>query len=136
MNHPVNPEDKRKMRRAEMQALVDACEFKPWSLVLRYHDVDRQYPYVQVRCVDGTDNDTGEKASWGGRKWTLSYHMTDTEIVNTVWLAVVQATMHETAENFKVNGVALNNPHVDYHVRRGAVVSGYLDVRVNAMEGQ
>ena len=69
--------------------------------------------YIQIiyatRCVK-----TMQYKYWRGRKWYLSDHMTEDEIVKTVFAAVKMAVEHEVLENFKVNGKALFNPHVDY----------------------
>lgn len=52
--------------------------------------------------------------SWKGRKWYLSEHMTDDEIIKTVWCAFEAAVKHEVMEGFTVDGVVLFNPHVNF----------------------
>lgn len=57
---------------------------------------------------------TGERRAFRGRKWYLSDHMIDDEVVKTA-LAAFEATMrHECLEGFKVDGVTLVNPHVHF----------------------
>jgi len=57
---------------------------------------------------------TGETKEWHGRKWYLSKHMTDDEIVKTCYAAFKATVEHEVMEGFKIGGVVLFNPHVDY----------------------
>lgn len=70
-------------------------------------------PFLRVVCANGTDNVTGEPYAWKGRKWRLSYHMTDMEVVNTAFKAVLTALEHEARELFKVDDVALMDSHRD-----------------------
>lgn len=57
---------------------------------------------------------TGQMQEWCGRKWYLSEHMTDDEIIKTAYAAYKAAVEHEVMEGFKVAGTVLFNPHVDY----------------------
>lgn len=61
-----------------------------------------------------------------GRKWYVSSHATDSEIVQTALAAILAAEEHEARELFLVDGVACFGPHfsvddlVDLASRRGA----------------
>lgn len=57
---------------------------------------------------------SGEEKQWKGRKWYLSEHMTTDEIVKTCFVAAEAVVKHEIMENFKVDGITLFNPHVNY----------------------
>ena len=57
---------------------------------------------------------TGNNEEWKGRKWYLSKHMTDDEIVKTAYVAFESCVKHEIMENFKMDGVILFNPHVSF----------------------
>lgn len=59
-------------------------------------------------------NETGEFKEWHGRKYYLSKHMTDDEIVKTAYTAFESCVKHEIMEGFKVDGVVLFNPHTDF----------------------
>lgn len=72
--------------------------------------------FLQVECQGGIDAKTGEAWAWKGRKWYLSPHMTDSEIVQTAFKAVVTAVEHEVREAFKYKGVAVCDPHLDLDV--------------------
>lgn len=56
----------------------------------------------------------GEVDLWKGRKWYLSEHMTDDEIIKTAYAAFEAAVKHEIMEGFKVDGKILFNPHVNF----------------------
>lgn len=60
--------------------------------------------YVQVRF-------TASGEPWSGRKWYLSAHATDAEVVQTALKAVLTAVEHEAREAFTYQGVALFQPH-------------------------
>lgn len=57
---------------------------------------------------------TGVKQDWHGRKWYLSEHMTVDEIIKTCYAAFKTAVEHEVMESFKVDGIILFNPHLNY----------------------
>ncbi len=57
---------------------------------------------------------TGSDNNWHGRKWYLSKHMTDDEIVKTTYAAFQACINHELMEGFKVDGITLFNPHVNF----------------------
>lgn len=69
--------------------------------------------YLRCYCPNGRCNATGERIAWRGRKWRLSRHMTDMEVVNTAFLALVTVYEHELRELFKVDGVAIMDSHRD-----------------------
>jgi hypothetical protein len=50
---------------------------------------------------------------WRGRKWFLSEHMTDGEVVQTALMACLAASEHEIREQFKYRGVSIFDPHYD-----------------------
>lgn len=57
---------------------------------------------------------TQQLDEWRGRKWYLSEHMTEDEVIKTVYAAFKAAVEHEIMEGFKIDGITLFNPHVDY----------------------
>lgn len=80
----------------------------------QFQTVDgRARVYLQAKYTSPC-TDTGEVKEWGGRKWYLSEFMTDDEIIKTAWCAFDKAVQHEVMEAFKVNGIRLFNPHVNY----------------------
>jgi hypothetical protein len=70
--------------------------------------------WLQVEFVAAdADSLDAQSAVQRGRKWTLSEHMTDSEIVQTAFRATLAAEEHECRETFKVEGVAVLGPHLD-----------------------
>ena len=57
---------------------------------------------------------TGNIENWNSRKWYLSEYMTDDEIVKTCYAAFEMCIKHEILEGFKVDGITLFNPHVNF----------------------
>lgn len=92
---------------ASLQKIVEATEFKEWNILLRY---DNGRPYIQIRFED-YDPFEHEVREQSCRKWSLSYYMKDTEVVDTVFAAVERAMRHEVHEMFKFNGRRVHNPH-------------------------
>ena len=60
--------------------------------------------YLQVQFM-GEDVETGKVELQKCRKWVLSYHMTETEIVNTAFKAIQAAEDHEIREFFRYKGI-------------------------------
>lgn len=69
-------------------------------------------PFLQVIFKD-KDRITGVEEIQRCRKWQLSYHMVNSEIVRTAFKAVEQAMLHEVQEAFKYKGARVMNPHID-----------------------
>lgn len=57
---------------------------------------------------------SGKERAYKGRKWYLSEHMTDDEVIKTCYAAFETAVKHEIMEGFKVDGIVVFNPHVNY----------------------
>lgn len=69
---------------------------------------------LQITNPKPTCNVTGQPtAPWRGRKWLLSEHMTDGEIVQTAFMATLAAVEHEVRELFLYRGLAVLDPHYD-----------------------
>lgn len=71
----------------------------------------QRYPHVSWLRVKGEDREEGP---WAGRKWYLSPHMTDSEVVQTAFAAVMAAMEHEVREKFRFGNASPFNPH--FHV--------------------
>lgn len=77
------------------------------------HEAD--YLFVRIVCDDGVCNVTGAPLPWNGRKWRLSQHMTDGEVVQTCFMAAKSAQEHELRERFTFQGAAVFGPHFDIY---------------------
>lgn len=71
----------------------------------------RVYIQLQFAAYDRSQN---AQVVMRGRKWYLSSHMTDDEVVKTVYLAFRTAVEHEVLEGFMVDGVRVFNPHTPF----------------------
>lgn len=91
--------------------VVQQVTYKDWRLVVRPVDEHETHFYLQV-CFIAKDVVTGAVANQRGRKWLLSEHMTDTEIVVTAYKAIEAAELHEMRENFKFKGEPIYSPHL------------------------
>lgn len=69
--------------------------------------------YIQIQ-YEAPCSKTKKQEKWKGRKWYLSEFMTDDEIIKTCYAAFDAAIKHEIMEGFKVDGIVLFNPHVNY----------------------
>lgn len=67
---------------------------------------------VQLRYFD-KDIDTGEETEQATRKWYVSSHSVDSEIVRTAFKAVMTSLEHIAREKFLYKDVAIFNPHFD-----------------------
>lgn len=77
--------------------------------------------------MEDEDAVTGKYELQKSRKWLLSPHMVETEIVRTAFLAIRQAALHEVDEAFKYQGARIYGPHVSVQALVKAAKS--IDVR-------
>lgn len=94
-----------------IKAILNQCHFKDWDIVVR---LDDSRPYLQVQFDDACAV-TGAFERQYCRKWMLSYHMTDSEIVTTAYKAVMAAIEHEVREHFTFQNQRIFNPHFDVY---------------------
>lgn len=88
------------MHTRKYNAILDCIKYKPgWLFLVIGSDLQ-----VEFRADSGI---------WRGRKWRLSEHMTDSEIVQTAFAAVLAAEEHEARELFLLHGQAVLGPHLD-----------------------
>lgn len=96
---------------ARLERVLTAIELPfGWSVAAAQRGKDW---VLRVGDPNGLDNMTGDPFPWQGRKWLLSEHMTDGEIVQTAFLATMTAIEHETREQFAYRGVSVFDPHYD-----------------------
>lgn len=97
----------------EMYAFI-ACriQYLDWYIDVLEGADNRPYLQVSFLASDSTNKNT-LPTQQRGRKWYLSPHMTDTELVRTAHKAIRAAVEHECDENFKYRGQAIFSPHTD-----------------------
>ena len=69
--------------------------------------------YIQPYYVD-LCRQTCEEKEWKGRKWYLSKHMTEDEVVKTCYAAFKACVEHEIMEGFQYNSEPVFNPHAPF----------------------
>jgi hypothetical protein len=80
--------------------------------------------FIRVGDPEAKCNTTGKPMPWWGRKWYISPHMTDGEIVQTIFLACRVAVEHELREQFKYKGAAIFDPHYNLDILVAARQNG------------
>lgn len=55
---------------------------------------------------------TGEMKEWHCRKWYLSDHMLESEIVKTAFAGAIASAEHQCREKFRYQDVRIFNPHI------------------------
>jgi hypothetical protein len=97
---------------ADFCVILNRIEYPGFDLTVNFERGTGMI-YLQVACDEGTCNISGKPLSWTGRKWRLSPYMTDGEVVQTAFMAVMAANEHETREKFTYRGVSVFDPHYD-----------------------
>ena len=92
-----------------LKKLISEVSYSDWEYHLCFKN---EIPYLQITFV-APDNMTGEMALQSCRKWMLSYHMCDDEVLTTALKATLGAVEHETREQFKWKGQPIYRPHYD-----------------------
>lgn len=99
-----------------------SCLDKDFKIVIEYdkkhmasafnYDIEPRV-FIKITCITVCRK---TRRAWvqHGRKWYLSDHMTDDEIVKTAFGAYERFISHEAAEGFFVDGLPLFNPHTDF----------------------
>jgi len=107
----------RQERLAKVRSLIARTSFKVLGREFNINaELDKVYGgrvYLQVSYLDRC-RVSGKIEEWKGRKWYLSSHMTDDEIVKTAFVACKSVVEHEVMEGFTVDGKVLFNPHVSF----------------------
>lgn len=91
------------MTNQEIQAILDDIDVLDFRLVWNY-------PYLQVGAYI-FNQDMCDIEFMKGRKWYISAHSTESEIVQTVLKAVLTYQEHETREAFRYRDVKVFSPH-------------------------
>lgn len=98
-------------RLEHIQNLIKGISYKNgWELRLTTRGEDVILMYWQF---DAPNVKNGIVETWTSRKYYLSPYKTDSEIIQTAFLAAKVAEEHEILESFKYNGKILFSPHMD-----------------------
>lgn len=89
----------------QQKAILDQIKYKDWVLLQNEN-------YIQWSWWAPCSK-TGEVKFWKSRKWYISEHMVESELVGTAFLALKTALEHEAREFFTYEGRVVYNPHVN-----------------------
>lgn len=121
----LNGEMRRSRTRDRFRALLADVEFRDWTLAL---EEDGTSLYLQWSFYAADSDDPREVGIQKCRKWRVSYHAADAEVVQTAWAAALMAVEHEAREDFKYRGRRIYGPHQSLE----ALMTGSLDVDVRS----
>lgn len=109
----------------QIKEIVARCKFRDWDI--RVEDEYRR-PYLQLHWkAPNNDNIHGPIEAQVSRKWWLSYHMCENEIVRTAYMAVRAAVEHEMNEQFTFDDARIFDPHFDYTQLASLIRFGKLE---------
>lgn len=91
--------------------MLDKIKFRDWTF--RFEERDGGYLF-QVVFMAPDNCEGGEPTQQYCRKWYISKHACENEVVRTAWKAVEAAVIHEAAEQFTFLGQRVMEPHVDF----------------------
>lgn len=96
------------MNAQKTSQILGAIAYKNWRLNT---GVDNGRTYMQW-VFRGVCAKTGQLELQHCRKWYLSPHMTESELVQTAFAAALAAEEHECREFFQYKGFRPFNPHI------------------------
>lgn len=113
----------------DFKALFDQIQYKDnWELYLGWDAGAGGRHWMQIRFMAPCTY-TGKIGPQHSRKYFLSPHMTDSEVISTVFKAIQYAEIHECQEQFKYKGHSIFSPHFDIEALVDLCKNGKFDAR-------
>lgn len=105
------------MNQRELQTILNQVKFKDelFAIQPKGDGFLIQLQYYEEDVDDPAAGKTLQKA----RKWYVSSHATESEIVQTCMLAVLTSVEHRAREHFKYKGRRLYGPHISVSAHLG-----------------
>lgn len=94
---------------ARLRKIIERLEYKDWTFIIGKDGIGLWFLQMRLSTPHATTDKTTE---WSGRKWRMSMHMTQSEIVQTALKAILAAEEHEARERFLYKGRAIFGPHM------------------------
>lgn len=114
------------MTRKDIEKIISQVSFQDRSFRL----LNKGDGYLlQVQYLEADIDVGGPPILQSARKWYISPWMTETEIVETAFLACQRSMEHVLKEHFKYKGERVYSPHFDIDARLDIVRAGRLDAR-------
>ena len=98
-----------KLALREVRAVLAKISFGDW----RFRLAKKGGGWTLQVEFDAPDSDTRCVSAQRGRKFYVSPYMSESEIVEAAWLAVIRAVEHEARERFTYEGHRVKSPHFD-----------------------
>lgn len=103
-----------------IKKLVSDVEYGGWEFVV----TEKGDGFlIQIQFISSDSDNPGVLELQKCRKWYVSPHSCDAEVIRTCFIAVKQAEEHELCERFRFKGKQIYNPHID-PVQLAAFVDG------------
>lgn len=110
---------------SRVKEIIDRIRYKDWEFLV----MEKGDGFLIQATFMGIDVETGKVELQKCRKWYVSPHSCDSEIVRSVFLAVRQAEEHELCENFIYKGQQVYNPHLDMDMMADFIATKPLEKR-------
>ena len=123
------------MNKEQIQELVSHISFEVLNTKFKYlvkEDSLGGRVYIQLAFAS-PDAITGDMTEWTSRKYYLSEHMIEDEIVKTCFMAAKQCVEHEVMEGFQFDSKVVFNPHVNF--RALLSITDQMVLRKNVAQG-
>lgn len=98
------------MNFSDIEAVVGECRYKDLDFNLMFSSTLGAVLEIGANVVD---NETEREVYMTGRKWVITPDMPKSDIVRTVFLAVMTWEEHEIRENFRYKGRDIFSPHFE-----------------------
>lgn len=96
------------MTLSELRTLTRTVKYKDWVFAVSKTKGGDLYVQVQFRAWD---NKLGAIEEQHGRKWYISNYAVRSEVIGTLFKAVITAEEHEARETFTYRGQAIFKTH-------------------------
>ena len=103
----------------EFQNIIDRISYKEWRFYVK--QIQPGVLYLQLAFEDNNEE-------WKSRKWLLSEHMTQSELIQTAFLAIMTAEEHETREKFLFDSIAVLGPHYNLVELKNDIRTGLIEM--------
>jgi hypothetical protein len=113
----------------EIKAIIDGIQFmdRTFRLLEKGDGFLLQMFYYET-CVE---NPGSEPVKQSTRKYYVSPYMTESEVVETAWLAVQRSQLHVASEHFTYQGRRVYSQHFDIEARIDMCDMDFFDVRAS-----
>ena len=116
-----------KLTRCEIEDILSKIKFmdRTFRLLQKGDGYLLQMEYLEA----DVEKPGSEPVKQSTRKWYISTHMTDSEVVETAWACVQRSQHHIASEHFTYCGKRVYSQHFDVHARLDMCNAERYDVR-------